>query len=100
MTKLSHWLKKRKLSKADFAPMVKRSRQTVHRWCTGAVTPDLKTIAVIERATDGEVTANDFNGSSPVAVSDVNVSASTDPSDGQGEPARRVTRAPQRERAA
>lgn len=100
MTKLSHWLEKRKLSKADFAPMVKRSRQTVHRWCTGKVVPDLKTISMIELTTGGEVTANDFMDDDPeLTPVQQNVSEAADPSETGKNSARRDTGRP-RERAA
>jgi transcriptional regulator with XRE-family HTH domain len=101
MTKLSHWLEKRKLSKADFASMVKRSRQTVHRWCTGEVVPDLKTISVIETQTNGEVTANDFMDDDPeLTPVQQNVSKAADPSEGSENSARGVSRTAPKERAA
>lgn len=60
MTHLSDYMAAQKLSDADVAQKIERSRETVSRIRRRKVRPDWDTIDRIEKFSNGEVTANDF----------------------------------------
>ena len=57
---LSDYMDKCGLSDANMARLINRSRPTVSRLRRGVVRPDWTTLELIQWATDGQVTPNDF----------------------------------------
>lgn len=57
---LSDYLKRERLTQAQFAERVGAHPVTVNRWATGAAVPKRRQMQEIERATAGEVTPNDM----------------------------------------
>jgi transcriptional regulator with XRE-family HTH domain len=64
---LSEWLKREKIGVEEFGKRIGRSHATVSRWCTGKRTPSFDALQKIMKATNGEVTAEDFFRSSAAA---------------------------------
>jgi transcriptional regulator with XRE-family HTH domain len=60
MIHLSEYMASHKLSDADVAERIERSRETVSRIRRKKVRPDWETIERIKKFTDGAVTADDF----------------------------------------
>lgn len=98
--KLGDWLKAREISEAEFGRRIGKHRATVGRWCTGESHPGKGSLGKVLKATNGEVTANDFMDDLPGDPAQGNVSASADPSEHASETARHVTRTPHEEQAA
>jgi len=64
LMKLKKWFKRQKdlgkpVSKAEFARSCGVSAPTVFNWLKGGI-PDKDTMPLIKKATEGEVTPNDF----------------------------------------
>lgn len=57
---LKDWLSWQKLSIASFGLAIGVSRPTAYRIVRGAVLPQRRTLQMIERVTDGAVTATDI----------------------------------------
>jgi DNA-binding transcriptional regulator YdaS (Cro superfamily) len=57
---LSAFLTERAISMTAFSRLLKVSPSTVHGWLNGRCFPRARTLAAIERATGGAVTAADF----------------------------------------
>lgn len=57
--RLDAWLEKKGITLADFGRLIGKSAPTVSRLSRGIGNTNLSTLAEIERATDGEVTAAD-----------------------------------------
>lgn len=58
--RLQDWLDATNSTHAGFAETVRVTRETVTRWATGVIVPDMPQIVAIEDATKGAVTANDW----------------------------------------
>lgn len=58
--KLADWLRRRDMTRAEFADLVGTSAATVSRLCACSVWPERALARRIQAATDGEVTALDF----------------------------------------
>jgi transcriptional regulator with XRE-family HTH domain len=58
--KLADWMALVKIKDGPFAEKVGRDQSTISRIRRGEVLPDWSTVALIHKATDGAVTANDF----------------------------------------
>lgn len=65
---LDQFLRTNGLTRAQFAERIGVGRLAVQRWATGHAKPRWQTIAKIEAATDGAVTAADFMPSAPDAA--------------------------------
>lgn len=57
---LSEYLSQHNLTQKAFAALIDRDISTVSRLARGETRPDWSTVAAIEKATNGAVTANDF----------------------------------------
>lgn len=66
--KLKAYLKLAKLSDADFALSIGRSRSAVRKWIYGQRTPRPADMRLIADRTKGAVTANDFMPEQEVAA--------------------------------
>lgn len=58
--KLDKWLARQGLSHTTFAHQIGVSQQMVSYWIGGRNKPNLKAMAAIEKATEGQVTMHDF----------------------------------------
>ena len=58
--KLAEWLDKEGKSRMWLAEQLGLSVRQIHRLCSGASKPNLKTALVIEKLTNGEVKPSDF----------------------------------------
>lgn len=58
--KLRAWLDSKGITAEQFAPQVDSSVHAVNAWCRGARRPSRTKMPLVVRATDGEVTPNDF----------------------------------------
>jgi transcriptional regulator with XRE-family HTH domain len=58
--KLRTWLRRRRLTHAQFGELIGSRQQTVSRWVSGLRIPDPKQIALIHRATRGKVSFFDW----------------------------------------
>jgi DNA-binding transcriptional regulator YdaS (Cro superfamily) len=65
---LSEYLTTKNLSPGEFAKRLKCAEPTVNRYITGARIPEKQMMVRIVRATDGDVTPNDFYGVQPERV--------------------------------
>lgn len=59
---LANYLSANSISPHDFAKSIGVSKETVRRYLADERRPDLKNMQAIAKATNGEVTANDFFG--------------------------------------
>jgi transcriptional regulator with XRE-family HTH domain len=59
---LADYLSANSISPRDFAKSIGVSKETVRRYISGERRPDLENMQTIAKATNGEVTANDFFG--------------------------------------
>jgi transcriptional regulator with XRE-family HTH domain len=58
--KLADWLIAQNLSHQEFGDRIGKSQAAVSRYASGKRMPDEETLIAIFRATDGEVSPNDF----------------------------------------
>jgi transcriptional regulator with XRE-family HTH domain len=58
--KLSEWLSSNSISDTEFAEKIGVSRQALYRYKQGTRVPKPKIVLEIAKATDGQVSANDF----------------------------------------
>ena len=58
--KLATWLAKNKISPTEFARRIRKPQATISRYVNGDRIPERATMAVIKKATRGEVMPNDF----------------------------------------
>lgn len=65
---LREWLKKKKMKPEDFAAKVAASEGAVLKWLSGERFPRPESLARIQLATGGKVTANDFVAASKPAA--------------------------------
>lgn len=73
---LKDWLAREGLSNTEFGSMINRTAEAVRRYANGERIPDRETMPIIVKATNGEVTANDFFSlQAPKAETDAQASA-------------------------
>ena len=58
--KLAAWLAKNKISPTEFARRLRKPQPTIWRYVNGDRIPDPQMMALIKKATRGEVMPNDF----------------------------------------